>query len=66
MDTAKISSIMDWPKPTTLKALRGFLGLTGYYRKFIKDYGKTAQPLTFLLKNGAFGWSEQEDNAFYT
>ncbi|XP_042016199.1 uncharacterized protein LOC121764209 [Salvia splendens] len=50
MDPAKISAILRWPSPTSLKGVRGFLGLTGYYRRLIKDYGKIAAPLTELLK----------------
>ena len=54
----------NWPPPKTLQSLRGFLGLTSYYRKFVKDYGKLAAPFTTLLKNDAFTWTHVTERAF--
>lgn len=63
-DLAKIRSMIDWPMPKNSKALRGFLGLTGYYQIFIKNYGLHAAPLTNLLRKNAFKWSVEVDQAF--
>jgi len=64
-DPQKIQLIKDWPTPKNLKELRGYLGLTGYYRKFIKDYSKVVTPLNALLKkNRTFTWSDECQKAF--
>ncbi|XP_052292019.1 uncharacterized protein LOC127900817 [Citrus sinensis] len=63
-DPAKIESMKCWPSPNSLKALRGFLGLTGYYRRFIKDYRKISRPLTDLLKKDNFLWNHTAEEAF--
>jgi hypothetical protein len=57
--------MQDWPRPKTLKSLRCFLGLTGYYRKFVKNYEKIAAPLISLLKNNYFNWNHATDQAFH-
>ena len=54
VDPKKIQAMQDWPHPTTLKSLWGFLGLIGYYSNFVCNYGKIASPLTNLLQKNAF------------
>jgi hypothetical protein len=66
VDPKKIEAMKYWPHPKTLKSLRGFLGLTGHYRKFLKNYGKIAIPLTALLKKNSFTWTLVITQAFQT
>jgi hypothetical protein len=66
VDPKKIEAMQDWPHPKTLKSLRGFLGLTGYYCKFIKNYGKIASPLTALLNKNSFTWNPAAAQDFQT
>jgi hypothetical protein len=54
MDQQKVQAVLDWPLPRSARAVRGFLGLAGYYRRFIKDFGKIAAP----LKKEGFRWSD--------
>lgn len=64
MDPSKLKAIQEWPVPHSTTSLRGFLGLSGYYRCFVKDYALIAGPLTELLKKNQFGWHKQAQAAF--
>ncbi|GJV60583.1 putative reverse transcriptase domain-containing protein [Tanacetum coccineum] len=65
VDPAKIESIKDWASPKTPTEIRQFLGLAGYYRKFIEGFSKIAKSMTKLTQKGIkFDWGEKEENAF--
>ena len=64
VDPKKIKAIKEWKVPTTIKKLHRFLTLTGYYHKFVKNYGRIAAPLTTLLKKDAFSWTPEATKAF--
>jgi hypothetical protein len=65
VDPIKIEAVRNWPPPTTPTEIRSFLGLAGYYRRFIENFSKIALPLTKLThKNEAFIWNEEQDLAF--
>ena len=65
VDPSKVDSIRNWPAPRTPTEIRQFLGLAGYYRRFIKDFSKIAQPLTLLTQKGVtYRWGEPQETAF--
>ncbi|CAL9017935.1 unnamed protein product [Prunus brigantina] len=64
VDQTKIDCIQTWPKPSSPKSLHGVLRLAGYYRKFVRNFGFIAHPLTQLLKKDNFVWNHEADAAF--
>ncbi|KAD4180494.1 hypothetical protein E3N88_29085 [Mikania micrantha] len=65
VDSSKIQAVTKWSPPKTPTEIRSFLGLAGYYRRFIQDFAKIASPLTKLTrKNTKFVWGEDQDKAF--
>lgn len=64
VDKDKVQAILEWPIPANLRELRGFLGMTGYYRKFVYRYAQIAQPLTDQLRKDNFGWGPEATKAF--
>ena len=66
-DDEKIVKVKNYPVPTTIRQLRGFLGLASYYRKFIKNFSTIAKPLNQLLeKDVSYLWTNQTQQAFET
>ena len=63
-DPQKLEDMVHWPIPSNLKQLRGFLGLMGYYRRFIAGFASIAAPLTDLLRRDAFLWGPKVELAF--
>ncbi|GKA77245.1 putative mitochondrial protein [Tanacetum coccineum] len=63
-DPNKVKAMINWLVPNNIKQLRGFLGLTDYYRRFIQGYANISKPLTQLLKKNAFLWTVESQEAF--
>ncbi|KAD2804421.1 hypothetical protein E3N88_37798 [Mikania micrantha] len=64
VDQDKVQVVTSWPIPSTVKEVRGFLGLTGCYRRFVRHYGIIAHLLTALTKKDGFKWNEEAALAF--
>ncbi|GJW67759.1 putative reverse transcriptase domain-containing protein [Tanacetum coccineum] len=64
VDPAKIESVKDWASPKTPTEIHQFLGLAGYYRRFIEGFSKIAKPMTSSLKIGKFEWGDKQEAAF--
>ena len=65
VDRDKVKAIVDWKRPKTITEIRSFLGLTGYYRKFVQDFSKIVLPLTQLTrKNKKFEWNDRREQSF--
>jgi len=64
-DPKKIVAVQQWPVPLSVKDVRNFLGLAGYYRHFVRHFAVITKPLTELLKKGVpFHWIEPQANSF--
>ncbi|GKC33643.1 putative nucleotidyltransferase, ribonuclease H [Tanacetum coccineum] len=61
MDPSKVEAITKWPRPTTVTEVRSFLGLAGYYRRFVEGFSRLALPLTQLMRKGSGGFQIYSD-----
>jgi hypothetical protein len=66
VDPDKVQEVMNWKPPTAIRQIRSFLGLAGYYQRFIPDFSRIAKPITELLKKEAkFVWDQKCEHAFH-
>src|SRR5215813_8084594 len=63
MDPIKVQGVANWPTPTCKREVQAFLGFANFYRHFIKDFGKIAQPLTKLTGNQSWEWGNDQQKA---
>ena len=67
VDPSKVQEVMDWKALTLVHEVQSFLGIAGYYRRFIPDFSKIAKPMTrLLLKDERFNWTSECEVAFHT
>nr|GFA56404.1 reverse transcriptase [Tanacetum cinerariifolium] len=65
MDPAKVEAITKWPRPTSVTEVRSFMGLAGYYHRFVKGFSRLALPLAKLMRKGEkFVWNEEREKSF--
>ncbi|CAN6465712.1 unnamed protein product [Victoria cruziana] len=65
VDPGKVEAVVNWPRPTTVSEIQGFLGLAGYYRRFVQNFSQIISPMTRLLKNSVdLDWSEECERSF--
>ncbi|XP_024948443.1 uncharacterized mitochondrial protein AtMg00860-like [Citrus sinensis] len=65
VDPSKVEVVSQWSRPTNAKEVRSFLGLAGYYRRFVEGFSKIAMPLTQLTKkNVKFAWTPECEKSF--
>jgi hypothetical protein len=67
VDPDKVKDVLDWKPPTSVTQVQIFLGLAGYYQRFIPNFSKVSKPITELMKKGTkYVWSKDCDDVFQT
>jgi hypothetical protein len=66
VDPTKVQEVMDWKPPTSVHQIHSFLGLAGYYHRFIPDFSKIAKPMMEQLNEIKFHWDDKCEEAFHT
>ena len=65
IEKEKVNGVLSWPEPKNIKDVRKFLGLTNYYRRFIKGFAQVARPMNMLMKKDMkWQWEEEQQQAF--
>ena len=65
VDPSKIEAVVNWPRPTSVTEIRSFLGLAGYYRRFVEGFSQLSNPLTRLIRKGVkYQWDDHCEASF--